>query len=98
MISRGIYCCLVAGCMVGSAAASVFATEPEMLPGFRRAGELEEQERWTRLETGVRVYVNAPLELKHSSRQLVIYGTPNGNTIEQTLGCAMAANGDWHFD
>ena len=31
-------------------------------------------------------------------RLLVIYATPNGNTIEQTLGCAMAEGRDWHFD
>jgi hypothetical protein len=30
--------------------------------------------------------------------RLVIYATPNGNTIEQTLGCAKADRLDWHFD
>ena len=28
----------------------------------------------------------------------MIYATPNGNTIEQTLGCAQADGLDWHFD
>jgi hypothetical protein len=27
-----------------------------------------------------------------------MFATPNGNTIEQTLGCAMAEGRDWHFD
>jgi hypothetical protein len=50
------------------------------------------------LESGVRIYLNAPLPLTKPKRLLVIYATPNGNTIEQTLGCAMAEGRDWHFD
>jgi len=69
-----------------------------LLPGFQRAAELGEQERWSRLESGVRIHVNAPLAMTGAKRQLVIYATPNGNTIEQTLGCAMAEGRDWHFD
>jgi hypothetical protein len=69
-----------------------------LLPGFQRAAEFDEQERWSRLESGVRIYVNAPRVMKSSLRRLVIYATPNGNTIEQTLGCAMAEERDWHFD
>ncbi len=61
-------------------------------------GAEPEQERWSRLDSGVRVYVNAPLAMKRAKRQLVIYATPNGNTIEQTLGCAPAEGRDWHFD
>jgi hypothetical protein len=82
-----------------AAAGSVsFGGEQTFWPGFQRAGEFGEQERWTRLESGVRVYVDAPLPLAKPSRLLVIYATPNGNTIEQTLGCAKAEGRDWHFD
>ena len=81
-----------------AAAAVCFAGEQVPLPGFQRAGEFGEQVRWTRLESGVRVYVNAPLPLAKPKRLLVIYATPNGNTIEQTLGSAMAEGRDWHFD
>ena len=31
-------------------------------------------------------------------RVLVIYATPNGNTIEQTLGCAASKELDYRFD
>jgi len=72
--------------------------EPSLLPEFRRASEFDEQERWQRLESGVRIYFTAPLPLKKQNRLLVIYATPNGNPIEQTLGCAMAEGRDWHFD
>ncbi len=30
--------------------------------------------------------------------RLILYATPNGNTIEQTLGCALSPGIDWHFD
>lgn len=66
--------------------------EFEPVPGF------DEQIRWSRLSSGVRVFVNRPLEWKTSRRTLVIYATPNGNTIEQTLGCAADPNLDFRFD
>lgn len=72
--------------------------EPLRLPGFQRSQEFSEQHRWTRLDSGVRAFVNAPLPLAKPNRLLVIYATPNGNTIEQTLGCKAAEGLDWHFD
>ena len=30
--------------------------------------------------------------------RLIIFATPNGNSIEQTLGCTTAPGLDWHFD
>jgi hypothetical protein len=69
------------------------------LPGFRAGPWFGEQvrERW--LDDNVRVIVNAPerIDPKRPTR-LVIHATPNGNTIEQTLGCAKAEGLDWHFD
>lgn len=32
-----------------------------------------------------------------TGRTLVVYATPNGNSIEQTLGCESAPGLDWHF-
>ncbi|MBX3433078.1 MAG: hypothetical protein KF847_07140 [Pirellulales bacterium] len=60
------------------------------------------QESWgTRTEpAGVRIHVNYPLDgvstLK--STRLVLFALPNGNTLEQTLGCRAAEGLDWHFD
>jgi hypothetical protein len=54
--------------------------------------------RWSVLESGVRVHLNAPLELKSDRRVLVLFATPNGSTIEQTLGCQAAEGLDWHYD
>ena len=68
------------------------------LPGFVNAAQFPEQERWTRLASGVRIYVNAPRELPRKERTLVVYATPNGSTIEQTLGCARSEGLHWQYD
>jgi hypothetical protein len=71
----------------------------DLLPGFHHSPWFGEQvrERW--VEGTVRVLVNAPetVDPKRPTR-LIVYATPNGNTIEQTLGCAKADGLDWHFD
>ena len=93
MIRAAVFACLLfAAPCVGSAA------EGGLLKGFAKTAEFAEQERWSRLPSGVRVCVNAPLPLAGDNRLLVIYATPNGNTAEQTLGCAAADGRDWHFD
>ena len=77
-----------------------FAAPPQStLPGFRKSAWFNEQVREQWVSEGVRVLVNAPatFDPKKPTR-LVIYATPNGNTIEQTLGCAAADGLDWHFD
>lgn len=69
------------------------------LPGYRASAWFDERvhEAWP--AGGVRVLVNVPGKFhpKQPTR-LVIYATPNGNTIEQTLGCGKADGLDWHFD
>ena len=47
---------------------------------------------------GVHLAAQVPEPLPAGARRLVLYATPNGNTIEQTLGCATAPGRDWHFD
>jgi hypothetical protein len=74
------------------------AQEASIAAGFRSSAEPGEQEKWQRLASGVRIYLNAPLPQADAQRLLVIYATPNGNTIEQTWGCAPQDNRDWHFD
>lgn len=72
---------------------------PVLAPGFRRGPWFGEQvrERW--VEPGVRVLVNLPATFDPGRpTRLVVYATPNGNTIEQTLGSQLADGTDWHFD
>jgi hypothetical protein len=52
-------------------------------------------------EPDARIHVNAPHPNGNRAPQttrLIIYALPNGNTIEQTLGCRTANGLDWHFD
>ena len=70
----------------------------QSLPGFQKTGPFDEQTKWCRLDSGVRVFVNAPAMLTSRPRVLVVFATPNGNTIEQSLGCAAAKELDWRFD
>src|SRR5262249_17147344 len=76
------------------------AGDPEpMLAGMRRSPWFGEQVREEWLEGDVRVLLNAPRAMDPRERtRLIIYATPNGNTIEQTLGCAKVDGLDWHFD
>lgn len=72
---------------------------PQSLPpGFQKSESFDEQVKWSRLDSGVRVFVNAPATFTGKPRVLVVFATPNGNTIEQTLGCVAAKELDWRFD
>src|SRR5688500_10390319 len=69
------------------------------LPGFRKSAWFEERVREEWVAEGVRAVALAPaaFDPKKPTR-LVLYATPNGNTIEQTLGRATTVGGDWHDD
>jgi len=88
---------LLAG-SVGRAAASDVG---EPLPGFRHSPWFGEQVLEETTATGVRMLTNAPAPAKFDPTRptrLLFYATPNGNTIEQTMGSALVAGTDWHFD
>jgi hypothetical protein len=71
----------------------------DVIPPFHPGVFPGEKVREWWVEPGIRVQVNAPARPDPArSTRLVIYATPNGNTIEQTLGCAKADGLDWHFD
>lgn len=75
-----------------------FAAWPEgFVPGTYR-GELI---RELRLPREVRAVINTPGTNAVRANQpvlLVCFATPNGNTIEQTMGKKLKAGDDWHFD
>ena len=74
-------------------------TPKSLLPGFRQSAWFHEQIREEWIEPGVRVLLNASENFDPARpTELILFATPNGNTIEQTLGSAMAAGTDWHFD
>ena len=79
-------------------AAPLSVWSQSMLPEFQNTEPFNEQVKWSQLDSGIRVLVNAPAALSDKPRVLVVFATPNGNTIEQTLGCAAARELDWRFD
>ncbi|MCC6126988.1 MAG: hypothetical protein IT426_18675 [Pirellulales bacterium] len=80
------------------AAFSSRAWPQPLLPGFEKSAWFGEQVIRLRPENGVRGLIVAPVALKAPRRLLIVYATPNGNTLEQTLGCAAEKGRDWHFD
>lgn len=68
------------------------------LPGFRKSPWFEERVRDSILPGGVRALANAPASFDPKKpTRLILYATPNGSTIEQTLGCG-GEGLDWRFD
>jgi len=58
-----------------------------------------EQVRLLAPADGVRLVLNVPGDLRPDApTRVVFFATPNGNTIEQTLGCRAAPGLDWHYD
>ena len=78
-----------------------------------RARADDEANPWTRstqfaetsftktIDSKIRIHVNAPLDENGKparATRLIVYACPNGNTLEQTLGCQMKPDLDWHYD
>jgi hypothetical protein len=79
-------------------AAGVDARWPEGFVPGSYPGELVRELRQPR---GVRIVVNAPATNPAATNlpvRLIFYATPNGNTIEQTMGRKLKPGDDWHFD
>lgn len=72
---------------------------PVLLPGLHCGPWFAEQvcEQWIEGDVRAVIKVAGEFDPKRPTR-LVVYATPNGNTIEQTFGCGPAAGLDWHFD
>jgi hypothetical protein len=46
----------------------------------------------------VRIHANEPNAAEAAATRMLLYALPNGNTIEQTLGCKLTPGLDWHYD
>lgn len=61
--------------------------------------EFKETWYWKTESNGVRVVSIVPnLDQQRARKCLVLYATPNGSTIEQSLGCRPAEGLDWKYD
>jgi hypothetical protein len=79
--------CIVLSCTSNLTATD--ATQP-LWPGFQKGLWFDEQMAYLHQEPGVRAIIVAPrlerIVLEKPSR-VVFFATPNGSTVEQTLGC-----------
>src|SRR5581483_4660197 len=76
--------------------ASAFA-RADPLPDFRAVGSFDEQARFVQIEK-VRILTVASQQFDPKKPTcLIVYALPNGNSIEQTIGCREAQGLDWHF-
>ncbi|HEX8522395.1 MAG TPA: hypothetical protein VF669_09075 [Tepidisphaeraceae bacterium] len=59
----------------------------------------EQSQTWTTQGDSVRINLNTPDDVSPAKpMQLIIFSLPNGNTIEQTLGCKLAPGMHWRYD
>jgi hypothetical protein len=70
-----------------------------LIPGFVAGTDFGEQVREEHTGDGVRLVFNAPGAFDPTlPSRVLFYATPNGNTIEQTLGRKAGPGIDWHYD
>lgn len=75
-------------------------TKPAQWPGYQQSPWFAEQYRYLSPEPEVRAIIVAPAPGDINSTKptrVVFFATPNGNTIEQTLGCRPKEGRHWHF-
>jgi len=68
---------------------------------WQRVDGFEELHFTAAADPDVRFHINAPIDIVGKparATRLVIFALPNGNTIEQTLGCRLTDGLDWHYD
>jgi hypothetical protein len=71
----------------------------EPIANFKPSSHFNEQTLDLAPDDGVRVLLNAPGDFDPTRpSHLVLFALPNGNTIEQTMGCVTTPLMDWHFD
>jgi hypothetical protein len=102
--SRTILLAVLTAIVATGAPLSGLAVEPNVADPFARAaGEFDEQLSFEVLADKVRIHVNSPAakgeaNAKAPPTRVMLYALPNGNTLEQTLGCKMTEGLDWHYD
>lgn len=103
MAHCGLYIPLLLALLMSVCAAAVGAAGApgDLLPGFQQSPWFGEQVMEMKTPNGVRMLFNVPGGSKFDSKRptrLIFYATPNGNTIEQTMGATLEQGVDWHYD
>jgi len=67
--------------------------------GFQRSPWFGERVRLDRTAEGIRCSLNLPARMDPSKpTRLVLYATPNGSSLEETLGSELTAGLSWRYD
>ena len=75
------------------------AAAAEVPAGFQRSPWFGERVREDRTPEGIRCALNLPARLDpNRPTRLVVFATPNGNSLEETLGSERAGEVSWRFD
>ncbi len=92
--------------MVGVLTALLFAAgpaapqqAPPLGPEWRHSAWFGERTRLEKTPDGIRILLNLPPQLDPAlPTRLVVFATPNGNTLEETFGAEVGAGVPWRFD
>src|SRR3954463_11890315 len=71
------------------------------LQHWKSSDQFAEASFTTTIDPKIRIHVNAPLDGNGKparATRLIVYALPNGNTLEQTLGCQMKPSLHWRYD
>jgi hypothetical protein len=89
----------VASLYLWAGAIAIRAAYGDTLPGFRPAPRFGEQVLTGTLAGDVRFSINAATSFDPKLPTLVVfYATPNGNSMEETLGRRPKSAAEWRFD
>jgi hypothetical protein len=82
--------------LLSAPGSSLLASE---IPEFRKSAWFGEQVRQQWFAEGIRVLVNAPDHFdRNKPTRLIFFATPNGNSLEETMGCITEGKTEWRFD
>lgn len=96
-----LQCFLLLYCICSPAKGWCANETADCWPGYVASSWFDEQTREIRFSPETRAIIVAPLPSRFDPDRptlLIVYATPNGNSVEQALGCAAAKGLDWHFD
>jgi hypothetical protein len=99
-MSRPKFRALAVGFLIVALARSIAHAAVDS-PHWTRSTQFDETSFTTTVDPKVRINVNAPIDDNGQpvrATRLIVFALPNGNTLEQTLGCEMKPGMDWHYD
>jgi hypothetical protein len=90
----------IGGLFLAAGAAAAARAEDDVHP-WTRSTHFEEASFTKTIDHEIRIHVNAPVGdngKPADATRLIVFALPNGNTLEQTLGCQMKPGLHWRYD